>query len=636
MPIVMGTAGHIDHGKTSLIRALTGIDCDRLAEEKERGITIELGFAFMDIPGGQRLSIVDVPGHEKFVKNMVSGAAGIDFVLLVVAADEGVMPQTREHVEICRLLGIRHGLVALTKADMVDQELLEMARDDVRDYLAGTFLEDAPLVACSSRTGQGLEELRAALGRVAASVTPRRESGVFRLPVDRVFVMKGFGTVVTGTCIAGSITIGEPVMVFPAGVKARVRGLQSHGSEFEQAGAGRRVAVNLAGIDLRHVGRGDTLARPGTLFPETAWDVELTCLASAPRALKHRREVHVHHGSCEVLARLHFLDCEELKPGETALCQIRFHEPLAGMFGDRVVVRAFSPLRTVAGGVVLSPFFLRTKRFSPAAQALHALAGAGSEDLAASQLARHGVGGLDLARLGAALHLDARQTRKVMDALCSQGRAFLTDRDQVRFHDAGVVTGLETGLVEYLAAYHRRYPMRPGMPRGELVSAWGNGLDAGLVRFVLQRSLRRNITALEGDAMRLVGHQVSLAADESALKAVLLEAHAEAGRTPPNLKDVLERAGVTGKAAAPVLRHLQESGQLVKVTEGMWYHAPALKEIRELLRGWFAEHEELSAPDFKALTGLSRKYIITLLEYFDRERFTVRVGDVRRLRYGVG
>ncbi|MGE4552524.1 MAG: selenocysteine-specific translation elongation factor [Desulfovibrionaceae bacterium] len=632
MPIVMGTAGHIDHGKTSLIKAITGIDCDRLAEEKERGITIELGFAFMDLPGGQRLGIVDVPGHEKFVKNMVSGAAGIDFVLLVVAADEGVMPQTREHVEICRLLGIRHGLVALTKADMVDPELLDMAVDDVRGYLAGSFLEDAPLVACSSRTGQGLDELRAAIAAVAGRVTPRRESGVFRLPVDRAFVMKGFGTVVTGTCIAGSIKVGEAVTVYPSGAEARVRGLQSHGSEYEEAGAGRRMAVNLAGVDLHQVERGDTLARPGTLFPETAWDVELICLASSPRSLKHRREVHVHHGSREVLARLHFLEREELKPGETAPCQIRFQEPLAGMFGDRVVVRAFSPLRTVAGGVVLSPFFLRTKRFSPAAAGLAALAGAEPPDLAVAQLARRGAAGLDLPRLGAALHLDAKQTRKVMDALCSAGRAFLTDRDGVRFHDAALVASLEAGLTEHLANYHRRYPMRPGMPRGELVSAWGKGLDPGLAHFVLQRTLRRNVTALEGDAVRLVGHQVSLAADESALKTAILEAHAEAGRTPPNLKDVLERSGVTEKAAAPVLRHLQEAGLLVKVNEGLWYHAPALEEVRELMRGFFAEREELSAPDFKALTGLSRKYIIALLEYFDRERFTVRVGDVRRLR----
>ena len=636
MHLVMGTAGHVDHGKTALIKALTGIDCDRLAEEKARGITIELGFAHLDLDGVGRVGVVDVPGHERFVKNMVSGAAGIDFVLLVVAADEGVMPQTREHLDICRLLDVRHGLVALTKIDMVDEELLDMAREDVRASLEGSFLEDAPLVAVSSRTGQGLDELRQALALVASRVAERGEAGLLRLPVDRAFTMKGFGSVVTGTCTGGRLALGEQVRVYPGDAEARVRGLQSHGQELQEVGGGNRVAVNLAGLDLDKLDRGDVLARPGTLFPESSWELELTCLESSPRSLKHRREVHFHHASREMMARIFFLDRDELKPGETAVCQVRFAEPQVGVYNDRVVVRAFSPLRTVAGGRVLSPLARRVKRFSDQVDQVRGLIADDPEAVAAVQLARAGNDGLDLPRLAICLDMDAKRTRKVLDSLASRGTALLTDREEVRFHDAAIVAGLEAGLEAYVGDYHAKNPTHPGVPRGQALSAWGRKLAPRLASYVLERMLKQGRLVLESvqgqDAVRLAGHQVSLAQDQTELRGTLLGAYASAGEAPPKMRVIVEELGLNPARAADVLRILVEQGELVRLDEEFYFHAPALQAIEDKIVAWFESNEELTAPQFKELTGLTRKHLIPLLEHFDRKRLTVRVGDARRLR----
>ena len=373
MPLIMGTAGHIDHGKTTLVKALTGIDCDRLEEERRRGITIELGFAFMDLPDNKRLGIVDVPGHERFVKNMVAGASGIDFVLLIIAADEGVMPQTSEHLEICSLLGLETGIVVLTKTDMVEAEWLEMVQEDVRGYLEGTFLEDAPLIPVSAQTGEGMDTLRAAIMQLIADYTPHRPNDLFRIPIDRVFTMKGHGTVITGTMTSGSISLGEDVVLFPSGQTTKVRGLQSHGATVETALAGLRTAVNLPGLEVSDIQRGEILARPGSLFPHQIWDLKLTCLASSPRPLKNRKEIHFHHGCRELSARLFFPDRDKLSPGETAICQAHFSEPMVGVRGDHCVIRAFSPLRTVAGGILLNPLGGKIKKSTNAFELVTAL-----------------------------------------------------------------------------------------------------------------------------------------------------------------------------------------------------------------------------------------------------------------------
>lgn len=637
MPVIMGTAGHIDHGKTSLVRALTGIDCDRLDEEKRRGITIELGFAFCDLPGGGRLGVVDVPGHEKFVRNMVAGASGVDFVMLVIAADEGVMPQTREHLEICSLLGIRHGLVALTKVDMVDADWLELAQDDVAGFLAGTFLEGAPIFPVSSVTGQGLDTLREHLASLERELRPERRTDLFRLPVDRVFTMRGHGTVVTGTMISGSLKVGDDVVLYPEGRTSKVRGLQSHGGPVDKALAGRRTAVNLQGVDVADVQRGEVLALPGTLFPAQRWDIRLTCLSSAARPLRNRTEVHFHHGAREVLARLHFHDRDRLNPGETALCQVRFTEPMVGVFGDRCVVRTFSPLRTVAGGVVVNPtghdLRRRDPHFADKVALLTSLPEATEEELVQAHVDLSGNAGAGFVRLSVLTDLESKRLEKVLQALGARGRLFCFDREEKAYIGADALQALSAGCLEHAAAFHAKEPLKPGMARGVLASGWGRGLHPRLIHFVVERLLKQGALVAEGDVLRLPGHKVSLASDQEGLKGKLLAIYSEAGMSPPNLKDVLESLSLEQKEAAPVLKLLHDGGELVRVKDGLLFHRSALDELKARVARWFDDHDDLDPSGFKELSGgLSRKYIIPLLEYFDRERVTIRVGDKRQLR----
>jgi len=632
MPVIMGTAGHIDHGKTTLVKALTGIDCDRLSEEKKRGITIELGFAFLDLGEGERVGVVDVPGHEKFVKNMVAGAAGVDFVTLVIAADEGIMPQTREHLEICQLLGVTTGLVALTKIDMVDQEWLDMVTEEVKAYLEPTFLGGAPVVPVSAHTGKGLPELKAAIADLVRQFKPRRRSDLFRIPVDRVFTMKGHGTVVTGTMVSGSVSLGEDVVLYPGGCETKVRGLQSHGETVETATAGRRTAVNLAGLEVEDVHRGDVLARPGTLFPSTVWDIELSVLASSRLPLKHRKEIHFHHGAREVLARIHLLDRDELAPGETAVCQVRFTEPLAGVYGDRVVLRSFSPLRAFAGGRIICPLGHKVKRFSGTVESIGKLCDDAPEVVAATQLELAGPAGLTFDQLLTMTNQETKALEKTLGVLGGRQEAVLFDKEARRYAGGGLVQSLGDSLLDFLAAFHRRDSMKPGVQRGELASSWGRELPPKLFHFILERLVKKGDVVAEQEILRLKDHKVSLASDQAKVRETLLSAYAGGGLTPPNLKDVLEPLGMDFKQAGPVLKLLQDQGELVRIKDDMYYHVPALAEIRERMVAFFADHEAMTAPDFKEITGLSRKYLIPVLEYFDKEKVTVRVGDVRHLR----
>jgi selenocysteine-specific elongation factor len=632
MPVIMGTAGHIDHGKTSLIRALTGIDCDRLEEEKRRGITIELGFAFLDLPGNKRLSIVDVPGHERFVKNMVAGASGVDFVLLVIAADEGVMPQTREHLEICSLLGVETGLVALTKVDMVEEEWLEMVTEDVRGFLAASFLAEAPILPVSSQTGQGLEALRAELGRMVDIYQPKRRTDLFRLPIDRIFTMKGHGTVVTGTMVSGSLAMGDDVLIYPREIATKVRGLQSHGETVDLAPAGRRTAVNVPGLEVADIERGEVLARPSTLFPHLVWDVELTCLSSSPRALRHRTEIHLHHGSRETLARLYLLDRDKLAPGETALCQLRFTEPMVGVYGDRCVLRSFSPLRTVAGGKLINPLGRKVKRFSTELERLASLASGQGEALILTQLDLSGPAGLRFNELRIMTNLESKQLEHALQQLSGKQQVFQFDREERGYVSASVVAGLSETALKTLGEYHKKEPLKLGLPRGAFTAVWSKEVAAKLAHFLVERMLKKGELTAEQEVLRLPGHKVSLATDQADLRKKLMTAYEAGGLTPPNLKDVLDPLGLSFKEASAVFKVLMDEGALTKVKEDMFFSSVALKGLRDKLVGYFAGAEEMGPVEFKDLTGLSRKYAIPLLEYFDKEKLTVRVGDKRRLR----
>ncbi|WP_243313401.1 selenocysteine-specific translation elongation factor [Fundidesulfovibrio agrisoli] len=629
MPVIMGTAGHIDHGKTTLVKALTGVDCDRLAEEKKRGITIELGFASMELPGGQTLGVVDVPGHERFVKNMVAGAAGIDFVVLVIAADEGVMPQTREHLEICTLLGVTDGVVALTKVDAVDEEWLALVTEDVRAYLSSSFLAEAPLIPVSAHTGQGLDALSAELARLAGDHAPKRRSDLARLPIDRVFTMRGHGTVVTGTLISGALHAGDEVALYPSGKVSKVRGLQVHGHTDDTARAGQRTAVNLMGLEVEDVERGEVLARPGTLFPSLAWNMEVTCLPSAHRGLRHRGEVHFHHGTREVMARLYFLDRDKLEPGQTALCQARFESPLAGVTGDRCVMRAFSPLRTVAGGTIISPLAGRVKRHGPELALLGALPAAGPEERVALHLKLRGREGASFAALMVLTGLESRELDKALQGFSGKGKASLWDKESRQWISGEVLDELSAGLLEHLAAFHKREPLKQGVARGELASTWGRGLHPKLMHFLAERLIKAGRIAQEQELMRLPEHSVSLGTDQADLRKRLLDVYELGGLTPPNYKDVLELLGVGQKEAQPVYKLLQDQGLISRIKEDMYFAVSALEGLKKTVAAYFAEHKELGPQDFRELTNLTRKFSIPLLEYLDKEKVTMRVGDKR-------
>ncbi|MBZ4685180.1 MAG: selenocysteine-specific translation elongation factor [Desulfomicrobiaceae bacterium] len=632
MPVIMGTAGHIDHGKTSLIKALTGIDCDRLAEEQKRGITIELGFAYLDVDPQTRVGIVDVPGHERFVKNMVAGAAGIDFVLLVVAADEGVMPQTREHVEICTLLGIRTGIVALTKVDAVEPEWLELVQDEVRGYLADTFLADAPMIAVSAHSGQGLEALRAAISQVAARFGPYRRSDLFRLPVDRVFTMKGHGTVVTGTSISGALRVGEEVRIYPGAQVAKVRAIQVHGQTAEAAWAGERTAINLQGVEVADIARGDVLAAPDSLFPATVWDVELSCLPSAPRGIRHRTEVHLHHGAREVLARVHLVDRDRLLPGERAMAQIHLPEPLPAVFGDRCIVRSFSPLRTIAGGRIINPLGRRLRRKPEAVAALEALAQAEGEELIVAQLNLAAEAGRSFAELRVLTDVETKALDRALQLLASRQQAFLFDRDDRRWIGAAAQARLETECLAAVAAIHAKEPLRATISRAELTSSWGRGLSPRLAHFVIERLVRSGALAAEGDGVRLPSHQVELGESQSELKERLVRLFAETALMPPSLKALGEH-DIDPKAAAPMVRMLVEEGTLIKVSEDLVFYAPAVAALVERVQAYLTEHADMGPAEFRELSGgITRKYSIPLLEYLDKVKITLRVGDRRQLR----
>ena len=632
MSIVMGTAGHIDHGKTTLIKALTGIDCDRLKDEKKRGITIELGFAYLDLPNGTRLSIVDVPGHEKFVKNMVAGATGIDFVLLVVAADEGIMPQTREHIEICSLLGINKGVVALTKIDMVDEELRELAMEDVSDYLSNTFLKDAKIVPVSAHTGEGLKELTHAIEEIVDKVKQRSTSDIFVLPVDRVFTLKGHGTVVTGTLVSGKVSIGEDVFIYPYKKVSKVRNIQVHGESVKDVSAGRRTAINLAQVEVEDIERGNIIARPDTLFPSNTFDVEITCLSSSPRPILHRKEVHFHHGTTEIMARIYLLDRDKLQPGETGYAQIRFPEPMVGLCGDKFVVRSFSPLRTIGGGTIINPIGQKIKRFSKQVDVLKKLIKADTKEKIILHLEQIGFRGYSLKELHVLTNAALKQLQKELEKLQSRQEVFCFDKEEKIYIGRVWILKLQDSLVSYIKEFHAKNPIEPGISKGQIISDWGKDLNQKLVHFVLEYSFKQGLIESEGELIKIKGYTVSLKQDQEKIKKQILEIFKRSKYKPPTVKNLVEQLGLEKKVIDPILKLLTDKGELVKIKEDIFYPKDIIEDIKTKLLKFFEQNEEMKPQHFKELTGLSRKYSIPLLEYFDKEKLTMRIGDVRKLR----
>ncbi len=631
--IILGTAGHIDHGKTSLVRAVTGIDTDRLKEEKERGITIELGFAHLDLPNGRHIGVVDVPGHEKFVKNMVAGATGIDIVAMVIAADEGVMPQTREHMEICTLLGVRHGLVALTKVDMVDEEMLELAQEDIREFTRGSFLENAPILPVSAVTGQGLPEFVRAVEALANEVPDRPASTLFRLPVDRVFTMKGFGTVITGTLVSGRVQVGDPVMVYPSGVTSKVRGIQVHNESVNAAETGQRTAINFQGLDKEAVARGEVLSSPGVLKPSYMVDVHFHFLAGAARPLKNRSRVRFHTGTSEILGNLILLEADELKPGEATVAQLRLDTPVAVVKGDHYVVRSYSPVRTIGGGQVLNPIPPKHKRLKPEIVAgLKSILGSAPEKLIDFHLEAAGPAGASFADLRLMTSLTDKQLDTQLQAMMSGRTAILVDKEARTFIHKKNFDALVQGTAAELQAYHKAFPLKSGMLKEELKGKLPPGADVKLFNLVLNQMIKDNAIVQEEKTVRLKAHKVSLAGDEATLRQDILKVYKQGGLQPPFFRDVVESLKADPGQAKDVLNHMIEQGLIVRTKEDLFFHAEAIADLKQRLVKFLEDNGEINPAQFKEMTGASRKFLIPLFEYFDAKNVTLRVGDVRKLR----
>ena len=617
--IIAGTAGHIDHGKTALVRALTGIDTDRLEEEKRRGISIDLGFAHLDLTPELRIGFVDVPGHERFVKNMLAGVGGIDLVLLVIAAEESIMPQTREHFDICRLLGIGQGIVVLTKADLVDREMLILARLEAEEFVAGSFLEGAPCVAGSSTTGEGLDELRARLAELAARIPAKDSSRPFRLPIDRAFSMRGFGTVVTGTLISGSVAREQEVELHPGGRRLRVRGIQVHGEAADRALAGQRTALNLAGIEPQDLARGMVLAAPGRFRATNIIDCALDLLPSA-KPLKNRAPVHFHAGTAEVEAEVRLLEqSEALRPGARAYVRLILRESLLAAPGDRFIIRMFSPVVTIGGGVVVDVTGHRYRRGDRASQRLGTLErGPPAERVAL--LVRESKYGMSLAELAVATGLGEAAIEQAAgsEALLAfhQPELWLVDREWSRTVLARVT--------EVLRDFHRQHPLAPGVPREEVRSREFPGAPPFLLDALVARG---GGLVIEGEMLRLASHTVVLKQDEEQASASMEAVFEKAGLAVPPVSEALAKSGVDPARARTLLQILLRQGRLVKIGDDLVFHRSALDGLRQLLAPY--KGQRLAVPQFKDLAGVSRKYAIPLLEYLDRERVTRRDGDQR-------
>lgn len=627
--IVIGTAGHVDHGKTCLTRALTGVDTDRLKEEQKRGITIEIGFAQLTLPNGQTASIIDVPGHEKFIRNMLVGAAGMDVVLMVIAADEGFMPQTREHLGILSLLGVQNGIIVVTKADMVEPEWLEAIEEEAREDVQGTFLQDAPIIAVSSYTGQGIQELKQLVVDLVEGAEQRNQDRPFRLPVDRVFSVDGFGTVVTGTLVEGSLALGDEVCVYPGEKKARVRGLQNHDKSADRVSAGMRVAVNLSGVDKADLKRGDTLAKPGSMLLSQQMDVQLSMLKDAPYPIKNDSRLHFHHGSRELVCKCVLLGRDTLEAGETGFAQLRFTEPVAAKNGDHFVVRFFSPTVTVGGGVLLNVAPQRHKRNDPSIlEGLAARASGSSERQVVQALRDAGVSMLKRAELAKAAGLTEGELDEPLAQLLDEGRAVDLGG---RYMDHDAVEGLWDKTVQLLSAYHKAQPLQPGMNRGEfrgklLPKAPAASVDA-LVDYLAQhRGLR-----LEGPTIALPDFQVVWNSFYTDLRRQIDGIYGKAGLTTDNLDDILAGFGKKQDGARQVVQRLLYDGDLVALTPQILVCRAAYDRALQTLYGLFQSKPELTLGEARDALGVSRKYALALLEYWDSAGITRKTGDLRTL-----
>ena len=625
--VIVGTAGHIDHGKTALVKALTGIDADRLEEEKRRGITIDLGFAHMEMPGSNgaaiRFGFVDVPGHERFVRNMLAGVGGIDLVLLVIAADEGIKPQTREHFDICRLLSIQRGVTVLTKSDLVDPDTLDVVRLEIEDFLRGSFLQNAPIVPVSALKGTGIEELKRELVRLAGDLPARDSHAMTRLPIDRVFTMKGFGTVVTGTLVAGTIRKEDELELFPSRKRVRVRGVQVHGSSATQAIAGERTALNLAGVEKDELARGMTLASPGLLQATSRLDVKLSLLSSA-KPLKSGARVHLHAFASETVATVRLLQSKKMHPASDGFAQLQLADSLLLVPDDRFIIRQFSPVITIGGGVVLDAAPLKKGAADKRVKFLEIQSSGDLQARLRGRVTRYSEQGVTLAQLTAETGEKVSEIEAVLEKLVSADVVFC-QRDWMV--DAKIFRSMTANLQQLVSSFHSQNPLVPGISKDALREQAGLSeltFDAALSSAIATKQL-----AVTQDLVHLPGRGIHMKDEEAESRKTIEEAFASAGLKVPALKDVLAGLKIDKARAQKIVTLLLREKLLIKVSDDLVFHRSALERLRTLLAAQKAKNSKIKVGTFKDLTGVSRKYAIPLLEYLDRERVTKRVGDER-------
>ncbi len=630
--IVLGTAGHIDHGKTSLIRAMTGIDCDRLKEEKTRGITTELGFASYRLSDTLRVGIVDVPGHEKFIRHMVAGAWGIDMVLLVVAADEGVMPQTREHLDICELLGLKNGIVVITKKDLVDSEMLELVTDDIQDFLAGRTLEGAPIIAVSSATGENLESLREAIETMASHIDDRSRKGVFRLPVDRVFSLKGMGTVVTGTCISGEIRTGDEVEFYPLGKRARIRNIQVYHEDTHEALAGQRVALNLQGLEKDEITRGTIAGRPGSLLPTTRVDCSFRYLKVPLKPVRNDTILRFHIATTQEEARMVLLSRDSIEPGEELFAQFVFKNPIVTVPGDRFVLRGPYMVQTIGGGTILDIAPQRHARKSPDLDGIYALLLNGSErEKVEFHIRKGGFGGRKLSLLSTLLGMDEPSLRQIVALLSEKHRTLVINKTIVIHTD--LFTQYKQKLIQVLTAFHKQNPQKIGMSKEELRTRLPS-VEPVVFQTALDAVIAPGTIIVEKDRVMLTSARSAGDSAREGVERTILTRLRDAGYAPPSVKDLAGELSKDEKYTKDVLERMAFTKMVVRVKNDLYFHGEVIEALKVRVTDYLKKHGEMAPTDFKAEIEVSRKYLIPLLEYLDQIKLTIRSGEKRVLRAG--
>ena len=627
--IVVGTAGHIDHGKTSLIKAITGIDCDRLKEEKDRGITTELGFAHYKFGDDLLLGIVDVPGHEKFVRHMVAGAWGIDMVLLVVAADEGVMPQTREHMDICDLLGLKKGIVAITKKDLVDDDMVELVTEDVKDLLKGRLLEGATIIPVSSTTGENLELLKKAIKEIAFEIEDKSKGGIFRLPVDRVFTIKGLGTIVTGTCISGSIKAGEEIEIYPLNKRAKIRNIQTYHEDAKEAFAGERVALNLQGIEKQDIERGTIIGRPGSLITAGRVDAAFKYLKLPFKPIKNDSILRFHIATTQEEARLVILKEDAIEPGQELFVQFVFAEPIVALPDDRFIIRGSYSVQTIGGGAVLDIVPTKHKRKTTDLDSVFTLLKEGTDEQKAEyHVLKGGYRGIDRAVLPVYLGKDSTHVSAMVDVLLQDGKAKAVGKMIVH---RDFFNKYKQSLKQILEEFHRNNPLKIGMSKEELRMRLP-AVESQVFQTALDECIAAGGAAIDKDKVTAKTVEKKADRETEILEENVLKKLYSYGLTPPTPKELSMELGKNENQIRDILEKLTYGNKVTKVKGGLYFHKEIMEKIKEGVVNHLKEKKEMMPTDFRSIFEVSRKYMIPILEHLDEIKLTIRVGDKRVLR----